>query len=285
MVYCKYINFINESSWPEVSIEKIIAFLKEVLPNNVIDKAEESQLSLNSIDKEKNFSFFNQAIVQDLKKPLPIYDLNYYHSYYSSIEKKIFTPKNKIEFGNLILYDGFFIQKLLQKLIIKHEQELPFSKLNILITDKLLCTFDESDWRYHARSLICGTPTLISTAGIVEGIAKPPDYYYKLYFFKENPDIVDELKKEYNGQFINYNDYRINDIIEGLVLQALFYFINSGEPFCQDRNCRLFNAHFQDDVIRLNIKEKKICQKHKILINKYNHVLFIDNNCTKEAEE
>src|SRR5687767_6474199 len=285
MVYCKYINFINKSSWPEVSIEKIIACLKEVLPNNVIDKEEESQLSLNSIDKEKNFSFFNQAIVQDLKTPLPIYDLNYYHSYYYNTEKKMFTPKNKLEFGDLILYDGFFIQKLLQKLIKKHEQELPFSKLNILITDKLLTTFDESDWRYHARSLICGTPTLISTAGIVEGIAKPRDYYYKLYFFREKRDIVDELKKEYKGQFINYNDPRINDIIEGLVLQSLFYFINSGDPFCHDRNCRFFNAHFQDDVIRINIKEKKICQRHKFLLNEYNQSLFINNNCSPNVEE
>jgi hypothetical protein len=196
----------------------------------------------------------------------------------------MFTPEKKIEVGDILLYDGFLIQKLLQKLIKKHEQELPFSQLNILITDKLLVTFDESDWRYHARSLICGTPTLISTAGIVEGIAKPREYYYRMYFFKENPDIVDKFKKEYNGQFINYNDHRINDIIEGLVLQSLFYFINSGEPFCQDRNCRFFNAHFQEDVIRINIKEKKICQKHKILINKYNQGLFINNNCTNKPE-
>jgi hypothetical protein len=51
-----------------------------------------------------------------------------------------------------------------------------------MITDKLLCIFDERDWRYHDRSLICGNPTLISTSGIVKGIAKPRDYYYKLYF-------------------------------------------------------------------------------------------------------
>jgi hypothetical protein len=285
MVYCKNIKLINESSWPEVRIKKIIAFLKGVLPNNVINEEKESQVSLNSIDNEKNFSFFNQAIIHDLKKPLPIYDLNHNHSYHYNTEKKMFPTKNKSAFGDSVLYDGFIIQILFQKLMKNHEEELSFSNLNILITDKLLCTFDESDWRYHARSLICGTPTLISTTGIVEGIAKPRDYYYKLYFFLENPDIVDDLKKDYNGQFINYNDHRINDIIEGLILQALFYFINSGEPFCQDRNCRLFNAHFQDDVIRLNLKERKICQKHKILLNKYIHALFIDNNCIKEAEE
>lgn len=285
MLYCKYVNFYNESSWPEVNIQKIIACLKKILPNNVIEKEKESLLYLNSIDKEKNFSFYKQAIVEDLKKPLSIYDLNYYHSSDNYKEKNVITSNKKIECVDLLLYDGFLVQKLFQKLIRKHEQELTFSKLEIIITDKLLCTFDESDWRYHARSLICGNPTLISTSGIVEGIAKPRDYYYKLYFFKEKRDIVDELKKEYNGQFINYNDPRINDIIEGLVLQSLFYFINSGEPFCHDRNCRFFNAHFQDEVIRINIKEKKICQRHKSLLNKYNQSLFINNNCSQNGEE
>lgn len=285
MLYCKYVNFYNESSWPEVNIQKIIACLKKILPNNLIEKEKESLLYLNSIDKEKNFSFYKQAIVEDLKKPLSIYDLNYYHSSENYKEKNVITSNKKIECVDLLLYDGFLVQKLFQKLIRKHEQELTFSKLEIIITDKLLCTFDESDWRYHARSLICGNPTLISTSGIVEGIAKPRDYYYKLYFFKEKRDIVDELKKEYNGQFINYNDPRINDIIEGLVLQSLFYFINSGEPFCHDRNCRFFNAHFQDEVIRINIKEKKICQRHKSLLNKYNQSLFINNNCSQNGEE
>lgn len=287
MLYCKYVNFYNESSWPEVNIQKIIACLKKILPNNVIEKEKESLLYLNSIDKEKNFSFYKQAILEDLKKPLSIYDFNYHHSSdnYKDKEKNVITSNKKNEYVDLLLYDGFLVQKLVQKLIRKQEQELTFSKLEIIITDKLLCTFDESDWRYHARSLICGNPTLISTSGIVEGIAKPRDYYYKLYFFKEKRDIVDELKKEYNGQFINYNDPRINDIIEGLVLQSLFYFVNSGEPFCHDRNCRFFNAHFQDEVIRINIIEKKICQRHKSLLNKYNQSLFINNNCSQNGEE
>src|SRR5215204_1211568 len=279
MFYCKCIKFHNESSWSELDIDKIVYYLQKIFPNNVIEKEKESLLSFNSINKEKNFSFYKQAIVQDLKKPLYIYDLNYYHFSDNDKQKNVTTSNKKSECVDFLLYDGFLVQQLVQKLIKKHEQELTFSKLEIIVTDKLLCTFDESDWRYHARSLICGNPTLISTSGIVEGIAKPRDYYYKLFFFKENRDIVDELKKEYNGQFINYNDPRINDIIEGLVLQSLFYFINSGDPFCHNRNCRFFNAHFQDDIIRINIKEKKICQRHKFLLNKYNQSLFINNNC------
>jgi hypothetical protein len=253
------------------------------LPNNVIEKEKKFPLYLNSIDKEKNFSFYEQAVVKDLKQPLYIYDLNYYPS--TSEEKNVITLNKKIDCVDLLLYDGFVIQNLVQKFIIKPEQELTLSKVHIIITDKLLCTFDESDWRYHARSLICGNPTLISSSGIVEGPAKPRDYYYKLYFFKETRDTMDELTKEYSGQFITYNDPRINEIIEGLVLQSLFYFINSGEPFCLDRNCRFFNAHFQDEAIRINIKTKKICQRHTILLTKYNQSLFINNNTSKRVKE
>lgn len=282
MLYCKYINFYNESSWPEIDIDKIIASLKKLLPNNIIEKEKESWLYL--IDKEKSLSFYNQAIIPDVKQPLYIYDLNYNcYNYKDNNEKRVNAPSKKNEFIDCLLYDGFVIQKLLENLIQKNEQpqrqELTLTKLEILILDELLCTFDETDWRYHARSLICGNPTLISTSGIVEGIAKPRDYYYKLYFFRQKGiDIVNELEREYSRQFINFNDPRINDIIVGLVLQSLFYFINSGDPFCEDKNCRLFNAHFQDDIIRINIEDKKICQRHNILLNKYNESLLIDNN-------
>ncbi|HJU59586.1 MAG TPA: hypothetical protein VJ583_07535, partial [Nitrososphaeraceae archaeon] len=90
MLYCKYINFYNESSWPEINIEKIIACLKELLPNNIIKKEKESWLYLNSIEKEKILSLYNDAIIQDLKQPLYIYDLNYDgYNYKDIIEKRI----------------------------------------------------------------------------------------------------------------------------------------------------------------------------------------------------
>jgi hypothetical protein len=300
MVFCKYIKLYNESSWPELDIDKIRSNLSKVLPNNLIEKENNSFfLCLNSLlDKEKNFEFYNKAIVRDLKSPSNIYDLNYYQ-YSNTVEKNETLSKDKKKFVSIMLYDGFVVQKILQNIIENDDDEyqrqqrqqykrLPnlsvkFSTINIIITDKLLCTFDETDWRYHARSLICGNPTLISTSGIVEGLAKPRDYYFKLFFYKGDPNIVDNLTTEYKDRFIRYNDPRINDVIEGLVLQSIFYFINLGDPFCADRDCRFFNAHFQDDIIRTNIKEKKLCQRHKILLNIYNNSFF-NNNCFNNAK-
>jgi hypothetical protein len=67
MLYCKCIKFHNDSSWPELDIYKIFSYLKKVFPYNVIEKEKESLLCLNSTNKEKNFSFYHYAIVQDLK--------------------------------------------------------------------------------------------------------------------------------------------------------------------------------------------------------------------------
>ena len=67
-----------------------------------------------------------------------------------------------------------------------------FSTINITITDKLLCSFDETDWKYHVRSLIGGNPTLISISGIVKGLDKLRDFYYREFLYKENPNMVDD---------------------------------------------------------------------------------------------
>lgn len=264
MIICENINFFNDSSWPEIKIKNIIDHLKKIIPNNSIKN--QDFLFLNRYQKET--LFYQQSLIHYLKEPSWIYGLKGTHN---DIDKDL-DIKKKVT-PDLYLYDGFLLQKAFQ-LYIKNDELLSLSHLNILIIDKLLCTFDETDWKHHARSFICGNPTLISTSGIVEGIAKPREYYYRLYSCNENPDLLRELEKEYEEKFIDYYDIRINDVIEGLVIQSLFYFINSGSPFCENRYCRLFNAHFQDDLIRAHINYKLLCDPHQTILNNYNDLLM-----------
>ena len=264
MIICKNINFCNDSFWPEIKINDIIEHLKKNIPNNSIKN--QDFLFLNRYQKEP--LFYHQSLIHYLKEPSWIYGLKGTHN---DIDKDL-DIKKKVT-PDLDLYDGFLLQKAFQ-LYIKNDELLSLSHLNILIIDKLLCTFDETDWKHHARSVICGNPTLISTSGIVEGIAKPREYYYRLYSCNENPELLRELKKEYEGKFINYYDIRINDVIEGLVIQSLFYFINSGSPFCENRYCRLFNAHFQEDLIREHISHKLLCNPHQTILDTYNDLFM-----------
>ena len=44
-----------------------------------------------------------------------------------------------------------------------------------------------------------------------------------------------DLKKEFAGRYIDYEDPRFGSIATGLVLQALFFFLTDGNPFCDDK--------------------------------------------------
>ncbi len=73
------------------------------------------------------------------------------------------------------LYDGFVMQKMFAEMTPTAEMSL--AHIHIIFTSLLTCTFSEDDWRYHGRAIICGTPSIISTTGIVESLAKPREFY------------------------------------------------------------------------------------------------------------
>jgi hypothetical protein len=54
------------------------------------------------------------------------------------------------------------------------------------------------------------------------------------------------------------------------VLQALFFFLTDGEPFCESDSCRLYNAHWQQDLIRTQVENPAICARHMSIARKFN---------------
>jgi hypothetical protein len=174
-------------------------------------------------------------------------------------EKSIITNPEKKSFG--ILYDGFSLISLYSEMISKDESNL--DHCHIIFTNQLFGTWDERDLRYHARVTVYGFPSIISTTGIVEAPAKPREFYLK----KQLGIDVYTLKEEFKGRFIDYDDARMTEVLKGYVLQAVFYHI-TGNPFCEDKNCRLYNAHWQEEVIeaQLNVNNE-FCKKHKEIIN------------------
>jgi hypothetical protein len=115
-------------------------------------------------------------------------------------------------------------------------------------------------------------PTIISTTGIIEAPAKPKQYYMDIMTnISKNP--IEEIKKKHKGEFLEYHDPRLQEIVEGCLLQVIFY-NETGDVFCDDVQCRLFNAHWQKDLFISQIKNKKICEKHeKILSKMKNNIL------------
>ena len=78
---------------------------------------------------------------------------------------------------------------------------------------------------------------------------------------------IETIKQKYKGLYLEYNDTRLSKIIEGYLLQAIFYY-ETGESFCDNLECRLFNAHWQKDLLHSQLDVGKLCEQHqKILKN------------------
>jgi hypothetical protein len=174
--------------------------------------------------------------------------------------KQPFDRQPKQPEGMMPLYDGFVLQRMFAEMIPAAQA----GHMHIIFTDLLTCTFSEDDWRYHGRAVVCGTPSIISTAGIVEAPARPREFYFAQLVGNSN------LKKQFAGRFIDYGDDRMTAAAGLYALQALFFFVSGGEPFCEDKSCMLYNVHWQEELIRL-IGKGALCSRHRKMANKFNN--------------
>jgi len=173
-------------------------------------------------------------------------------------EKRNLLKSTAKTFG--IIYEGFSLQQLYLNLIDEGEKDI--KHLHLVFTNQLFATWDPGNIRYHARVSIYGFPSIISTSGIVVAPAKPRDFYLKRQL-GQDPNL---LKEEYKGSFIDYGDPRMTDVLKGYVAQALFYHL-VGYPFCEDKNCRLFNAHRQNELLQAQLfSNYEFCPKHKAVL-------------------
>jgi hypothetical protein len=146
------------------------------------------------------------------------------------------------------------------------QSEIGYDVFHIIFTNRLFGTF-ENDGRYHARVIICANPAIISSTGIVEAPAMPKDFYSLKHKYVQlgMTSQIDVLKKEFKGRFVDYDDPRLTDIMKGYVMQAILYFIVH-KPFCENKKCRLYNAHWQEDLIKCQIEIADFCKYHKEIL-------------------
>jgi len=184
---------------------------------------------------------------------------------FGKISLKVIRIKEKIVATKGVLFDPVKTKTNFDKVIHSRSPGLSLGYgCNVILTDKLIATFDE-DKKLHIRASIYSFPSIISISGIVEGPAKPKDYYlYKDRFTKLGVWEIEEpkIKKRFKTRFIDYGDRRMTEVLKGYVSQALFFHI-TGNPFCEKRYCRLFNSHWQEGLIHSQVKVGKFCRHHK----------------------
>lgn len=168
-----------------------------------------------------------------------------------------------------ILYDGFKLSSILYTLI--PEEEADLDHIHIVFTHQFFGTWDESDARYHARVSVYGLPSIISTTGVVEAPAKPKEFYLLKQQYAAvgmSDAVLLDLKQRFKGRFIDYDDERLTEVMKGYAMQAIFYHL-TGDPFCDDKNCRLYNAHWQEELINAQLEsEHEFCARHEEILKR-----------------
>jgi len=262
----------------------IVPKLQKYFPKNSI---EVRNPFLNDIDNELA-ERLNSIRISDIKKPFEKQpkikvqgildnDIVFERNFQSQLMLRDSGNKSKgteRQDKELILYDGFMMQRLLETMV--NESQSNADHIHIVFEDRLICTFSEEDWRYHARTFVAGNPSIISTTGIVEAPAKPKEWYIKqmqlaIYNIDHNDvDQNDALLSSKFKKYLNYWDYRINFAAVGYALQVLFFFITEGDPFCNDINCILYNAHWQEELLHSQIQNNRLCNEHSDLLHQFN---------------
>ena len=189
-----------------------------------------SFLSLEAEETVELDSLIRKARVTDIEKPV---------DFSGSLQPSDVFEKE--------LYDGFWAQRIFSKFFLrKHPEELAKTGFHAVVTGRLLGTYGSR--RYHARVIISGFPSFISTSGVVEGPARPREYYFlKTEFVRSGKDLA-ELDEMFRGKFVDYEDDKMTKIASAYVLQPLLHNF-SGQEFCQNGGCALFNSHWQREVL------------------------------------
>ena len=250
----------DEGSAEELNIEEIAEYLGQKL-GEAKTEIRGNPFAFNlSQDRIPDYARKIAVIkIQEIRQPIlpgqePLYgEIEY--------EKRRILGKTKA-FG--VLYDGFHLQRIFAKLISREERSLGF--VHIFFTNRLFATWEEGDKRYHARTSVYGVPSVISTTGLVEAPAKPRQYYLlKQQYEALGKDLL-ELNDKFEGSFIAYEDTRLTEVIKGYAMQAVFYSL-VGDPFCEDKGCRLYNAHWQEELIFAQLgSEDEFCQRHSKIL-------------------
>ncbi len=178
-------------------------------------------------------------------------------------EKRRILGKTR-SFG--ILYEGFDLLRVFREIVPGEECNLEF--VHIFFTNRLFTSWDDNDKRYHLRTSIYGIPSIISTTGLIEAPARPREYYLLKQQYERLRKDLTEVKDRFRGSFIDYEDKRLTEVAKGYAMQAVFYSL-IGNPFCQDKGCRLFNAHWQEELIFAQLESGyEFCPRHTELLKK-----------------
>ena len=260
----KKIILYDEPSISEINISNLVKFLKETLPVEVVVKdnffKEFTSQQIQKVSETRIFEIQNTFRRHNPSQT----DLELEEQFCknSKIMEQTKKPEDADSISEVVMYDGFEIQKIIRESL----QDFENKTLHIILTNRFTCTYDESDARYHGRAVICANPAIISITGIIEAPAKSSEFYIEAMANRAQGLDITSVKEKHEGEFLEYHDKRLSKIIEGYLLQVIFYVLVE-ESFCDYMDCRLNNAHWQRDLLYSQIEIRKLCDKHQKILD------------------
>lgn len=164
-----------------------------------------------------------------------------------------------------LLYDAHMVSDLFWSQIGYNISEL--SQVTVVITNQLIGTWDRNDRRYHARAIVCGSPGVLSLSGLVAAPARSRDFYLAhqaVQVMGLGKEEAQQIAGSFADDYLEYEDERMTEVVKGYVLQAVAYRM-TGEPFCGDPQCRLYNAHRQEEMLAAQLGGADLCARHNEL--------------------
>lgn len=250
--------YSSENSSPRKHAE-IKPFLESFFPNLKVRMKPSILARVKSRSSGRLASELASARVKDVSSPQQSTE-----PMYGEVDYELRSLRGKVRVGGIV-YDGRRLEDILLRAILFDRS---VETASIVLTDRLVSTYSRDDLRHHLRTVVFGFPSMISIPGIVEAPAKPREFYLmkqRLEMEGSGELMMEQVKSYFKGRFIDYEDPRTADVIQGLALQAVVFHLTL-EPFCQDKTCRLFNAHWQADLIRTQIESPRFCSKHERLL-------------------
>lgn len=263
-----HIYLYNEPTAHTLDLGTLVTYLRQLVPEHYVESREEFlhyYLSHQPQESEATIMHLARGMARAKVRRPDRLELNP-QPLLGEIEyerRRLTNPQRK-SFG--LLYDGLQVMHLFRELIPREESSL--RGVHIIFTQQLLGTWEEGDQRFHARAAIYGFPSIISLSGLVEAPAKPREYYLlkQQYAALGMPDASLALQAEFRSRCLDHDDERLTEVAKGYLLQAIFNQL-LGKPFCEDGHCRLFNAHWQEEMLRAQLEGPyELCPHHQQLL-------------------
>ena len=196
----------DEPAVQEIQISNLKNFLLETFPVEV----EVKECVFHNLD-EKDIEKISCCRVFDTTSPFKKHTPNKQEIDFEKNvckDTKLMENTIKVEdaerIEDVVMYDGFQIQNAISTTI--SQDYLIQNNLHIVFTNKLTCTYDNLDHRYHGRTVICSNPAIISTTGMIEAPAKSREYYLEAMKCKVQGLDIKSVKKNHSGEFLDYHD-------------------------------------------------------------------------------